>query len=415
MNKTIKIYIAVLVFIFVLILVLDKGNPKPIDWTPTYSVNDKIPFGLYVFDNEAKKLFNNQNIERISTQTPYEFLSSRVNESYINDEENQDENQYGNTYVKTYLIKGTFLNISEEENIDTQSIKEIFEFVSKGNNAFLSMKTFPKLLVDSLKIELKTDFLPTKDVSIWMANKKLSKLKYQFNTGEGHFFSKIDTLNTTVLGYQESANNKKSINFIKIPFHNGYFYLHTQPVAFTNYNLLKANHFKYAENVMSYIPKNDIFFYTKYEDDSISGSPLRYMLSQPALKWSLYLSLIGILIFVLFNVKRKQRIVPIIKPLPNLTVDFTKTIGNLYYQEGDHTNIIDKKIIYFLEKIRTEYLIDTNNLDDNFIKKLHHKTGKDITDIEDLVFLINEHRKSYHGNLEEDLIRINHAIEKILN
>ncbi|MNL60526.1 hypothetical protein D3C87_1843430 [compost metagenome] len=68
-----------------------------------------------------------------------------------------------------------------------------------------------------------------------------------------------------------------------------------------------------------------------------------------------------------------------------------------------------------MEKIRTEYLIDTTKLDDVFIQKLHHKTGKDIADIQELVFLINEHRNSYHGSLEEDLIRINNAIEKILH
>ena len=121
------------------------------------------------------------------------------------------------------------------------------------------------------------------------------------------------------------------------------------------------------------------------------------------------------MIFIIFNAKRKQRIVPIVKPLPNLTLDFTKTIGNLYYQEGDHDNIIDKKIIYFLERIRNEYLIDTTKLDDDFINKLHHKSGKDENDIRELVFLINEHRKSYHGSLEEDLIRINNAIEKVLH
>ena len=54
---------------------------------------------------------------------------------------------------------------------------------------------------------------------------------------------------------------------------------------------------------------------------------------------------------MIFNAKRRQRVVPIINPLPNTTLDFTKTIGNLYYQEGNHQNIVDKKIIYFLEKI----------------------------------------------------------------
>jgi len=401
MNKSIKIYIAILVFIFILILIASPSQPKPIDWRPTYSVNDKIPYGLYVFDKEINKVLKKQKIEKVATVTPYEFL----------------EPQYDmDSLVLDYKIKGTFINISENNNIDDQSIKEIFYFVSHGNSAFLSMKEFPKYLIDSLKIELKSDFQYTDSTAAWMANKKSDSKKYYMQGSIETYFSKIDTLYTTILGYQGNNKNKKHVNFIKVPHVNGYFYLHTQPVAFTNFSLLKKDTYHYTENVLSYIPKGDVFWYTKNENgESISNSPLRYIMSQPALKWAWYLFLTGLLIFILFNAKRKQRIVPILKPLPNLTLDFTKTIGNLYYQEGDHDNIIDKKIIYFLERIRNEYLIDTTKLDDDFIKKLHHKSGKEIIDITELVFLINEHRKSYHGSLEEDLIRINNAIEKILH
>lgn len=401
MNKSIKIYIAILVLILVLILIADHNKPKPIDWRPTYAVNDKIPFGLYVFDKEIKGLLKNQKIEKISKVTPYEFLDSKYD---------------ADTLVETYTIKGTFLNISENNTIDDQSIKEIFYFVSHGNNAFLSMKTFPKILSDSLKIQFQSDFLQTDSTAMWMANKKVNPKKYLFTTASEVYFSKIDTLNTTVLGYQNNAKKQRHINFIKVAYKGGNFYLHTQPAAFTNFNLLKNDHYQYAENVLSYLPKEAVFWYTKGQNnEQISNSPLRYIHSQPALRWAWYFFLIGVLIFMVFNAKRKQRIVPILKPLPNLTVDFTKTIGNLYYQEGDHSNIIDKKIIYLLERIRNEYLIDTTKLDDDFIKKLHHKTGKEETDIQELVFLINEHRNSYHGSIEEDLIRLNNAIEKILN
>lgn len=142
---------------------------------------------------------------------------------------------------------------------------------------------------------------------------------------------------------------------------------------------------------------------------------MRYILSQPALKWAWYIFLIGMLIFLFFNAKRKQRVVPILKPLANTTIDFTKTIGNLYYQEGDHNNIIDKKIIYFLEKIRNEYLIDTAKLDDHFIQKLHHKSGKKLEDIQNVVSLINAYRKNNYLSIEDDLLKINNAIEKVVN
>ncbi|QDW20590.1 DUF4350 domain-containing protein [Flavobacterium sp. KBS0721] len=402
MDKSIKIYIAVLVFILAVILIIDRDQPKPIEWRPTYAVNDKIPYGLYVFDKEINNFFKNHKVERVATVTPYEFLDSKYDED---------------TLVENYKIKGTFINISESNTIDEQSIKEIFYFVSHGNNAFLSMKSFPKYLLDTLKLEVNSDFLNANKTQLWLANKKVKPKKYIFAQQLEDYFSKIDTLNTTVLGYQGSQSSpKKHINFIKIPYRQGYFYLHTQPVAFTNFNLLKADHYQYAESVLSYLPKGDIFWYTKGQhNENISQSPLRYIMSQPGLKWAWYFFLFGMLIFIIFNAKRKQRVVPILKPLANSTVDFTKTIGNLYYQEGDHRNIIDKKIIYFLEKVRTEYLIDTTKLDDTFIQKLHHKTGKSETDIQELVFLINEHRNSYHGSLEEDLIRINNAIEKIIH
>lgn len=404
MSKTLKIYIAILVFILALVLIADHDQPKPIDWRPTYSVNDKIPYGLYVFDKEIKGIFKSK-VERISTMTPYEYLDSKYDED---------------TLVENYKIKGTFINISETNAIDEQSIKEIFYFVSHGNSAFLSMKNFPSYLLDSLKIDVNSDFQGASNTQVWLANKKMKAQKYTFPETIEDYFSRIDTANTVVLGYQGKLFDKKivnqHVNYIKVPYRQGYFYLHTQPVAFTNYNLLKDKNYQYAESVLSYLPKGDIFWYTKGQNnESISESPLRYIFSQPGLKWAWLFFLIGMLIFIIFNAKRKQRIVPILKPLPNLTVDFTKTIGNLYYQEGDHQNLIDKKIIYFLEKIRNEYLIDTTKLDDSFIQKLHHKTGKNVTDIQELVYLINEHRKSYHGSLEEDLIRINNAIEKILN
>jgi hypothetical protein len=146
----------------------------------------------------------------------------------------------------------------------------------------------------------------------------------------------------------------------------------------------------------------------------IDDSPLSYIFSKPALKCAWLTFIFGMFFFMVFNAKRKQRIVPIIKPLPNTTIDFTKTIGNLYYQEGDHDTIINKKIIYFLEKIRGQYLLDTSKLDDDFIKKLAQKSGKKPVDIQNVVFLINNYRRSPHNSVEEDLIAIDTAIEKVV-
>lgn len=400
MSRTLKIYIFFLFVLVGFVIYLDAIRPKPVNWNPTYSLRDKIPFGLYVFDKESEKILSPDKIKK-ENNTIYEFLDPLYDRD---------------TLVNNYKIKGNILSICDNYIIDDESTKELFYFVSHGNTAFISVQNLPEIYTDSLKIETESKFDLSNKISCWLANPKLGKQKYTIDRGAGTFyFSKIDTLNTTVLGYQ-GTDKMKFVNFIKVKYKQGNFIIHLQPAAFTNYHLLKDNHFEYAEKVLSYLPEGDTYWMVKDQNGLIeSGSPYRYILSQPALKAAWFLFLIGIIVFMIFNAKRKQRIIPIIKPLSNTTVDFTKTIGNLYYQEGDHQNLIDKKIIYFLERIRNEYLIETSVLDENFIKKLHAKTGKEIKDIEHLVYLINYQRKSYHQSIESDLIEINNAIEKIIN
>jgi hypothetical protein len=399
MNRTLKIYIAFLVLLLAGIIAIDSNRPKPVDWTPTYAIKDKIPYGMYVFNAEIGSLLKNQKIEQIKV-TLYEFLESKYNYD---------------TLVADYKIKGTILNISENSTLDTESLKEICYFVSRGNAAFISSKTIPKSLLDTLKLKIKSEYNPSDTTFNWLANTKWKPKKYKITEGLGNtYFSKTDTLKTTVLGFQSGDSSR--VNFIKVKYNNGEFFLHLQPAAFTNFHLLKANHHEYTEKVLSYIPKGTVFWYIKDQNgEVISDSPMRYILSQPALKWAWYIFLTGMFLFIIFNAKRKQRIVPIIKPLTNTTIDFTKTIGNLYYQEGDHDTIIDKKIIYFLEKIRNDYLIDTTQLDDDFIKKLHHKSGKDLVVIKRAVLLITNHRRSPYNSIEEDLIQINNAIEEVVS
>lgn len=399
MDKSLKTYIAFLVLLLSVIVIIDINAPQPIDWNQTYSIKDKIPFGMYVFDKESSSLLKDREIKKINV-TPYEFFEPLYDYDSL---------------VNTYSTKGTFMVINRYSEIDAESLTELFYFVDHGNDVFMSMKYFPQSLLDSLKVDYGADFQYTDESKFWLANPILGKEKYHLKEGIGNaYFSKIDTLNTTILGYQ--GNKDKKVNFIKVPYKNGNFYLHTQPTAFTNFHLLKDNHYQYAEKVLSYIPKGNVYWYTKdINGNSISQSPLRFIFSEPALRAAWYLFLLGFVVFIIFNAKRKQRVVPIIKPLENTTIDFTKTIGNLYFQEGNHDNIMDKKIIYFLDKIRQDYLLDTNTLDDQFIKKLQLKTGKNLEDIKRVVYLINHHRKGHFESVESDLIELNSIIEKITN
>ena len=64
----------------------------------------------------------------------------------------------------------------------------------------------------------------------------------------------------------------------------------------------------------------------------------------------------GLILFIIFRGKRVQRIIPVISKLDNATVAFTRTIGELYYQHGDFTNIIEKKINLLDKRIKRIYI-----------------------------------------------------------
>ncbi|MGG7036986.1 MAG: DUF4350 domain-containing protein, partial [Flavobacterium sp.] len=315
MNRTLKIYIAFLVILIAGVVYVDAVRPKPVDWSPSYLLNDKIPYGLYVFDKEINTFLPERKIEKVN-QSAYEFLEPLYN--------------YDKS-VDDYSVKGTLLNVCDEYIIDDESTKELFYFTGKGNTCFLSSEGLPKQFTDSLQVETDKQIDFTEKTASWLTNKHLGTEKYDLSRGAGNtYFSKIDTLNTTVLGYIGN-DKKKYANFIRVPYKKGVFILHLQPNAFTNYHLLKDNHAEYASKVMAYLPKGNTYWLIKNQSSAIdSSSPFRYILSQPALRWAWYLFLIGILTFMVFNAKRRQRIIPIIKPLENTTVDFAKTIGNLY-------------------------------------------------------------------------------------
>lgn len=216
-----------------------------------------------------------------------------------------------------------------------------------------------------------------------------------------------------ILGSTYDRQDEENYNFVKINYGKGHIYLHSEPLFLTNYYLLRKGSEKYLQDVFSYLPDRETVWFVSNSEIS-SSSPLRFILSNPALRYAWWLFLGGLLLFVIFNVKRKQRIVPIIEPLRNKSVEFVRSIGNLYLQEGDFHDMMSKKAQYFLNKVRMDLLIDTTVLDENFAQKLHLKTGKPIEKIMEAIELMERAQNPYSSVMKEDLIRMNRLLDEII-
>ncbi|WP_298898919.1 DUF4350 domain-containing protein [uncultured Psychroserpens sp.] len=393
MSKTLKIYLGILLLLFIGIAAIEFSRPIPVNWKKTYNETHKIPYGTFVFYEELNNLFPDSKVQDIKV-TPYEYFDD-----------------YYSWEDSTYITSGTYMIIDEYPNIDNTSAQELLDFASYGNDIFMSSNYFPTRLLDSLGFKTQNDFNFEGKAEFSFTNPIFKNDSITIEKGLSNiYFSEIDTLYTTVLGYQKFGDAKYA-NYIKTSWGDGYFYIHLQPAAFTNYNLLKKSNDKYASSAVSYLKDDTIYFDSRNKSrKTMSNSSLRFIHSQPPLKWAWILMLLTTVLFMIFNAKRKQRIVSVKTPLKNTTIEFTKTIGNLYYETKDHDNLIEKKITYFLEYIRRVYYLDTQILDDKFVKNLSLKSGKDESDVKKLINQI-VHLKAKTTCNEGDLLRLNKAIE----
>lgn len=395
MKKLLFIVLGVVVLLLLLVIMADATAPKKPDFSPYYSIKSKSPLGLYVLDQEAENLFKGSKINRVR------YSASDLADS-LYDYQNE-----------RYKIKGTFMRISGNGiDNDPRSEESLLTFASSGNTVFLTVPYLTESLTDSLGIKMIIPDIHPDTLVVYTADTPSKKYVFDKGFEAGYFDLDEASDSIKVLGYQKMGKGAVP-NFIEIPYGDGRVVLNTQPSAFTNYYLLKGDHYKYAEAVAAKIPEGDIYWQvgTRSSQQHDRGL-LDYFLKQPAFRSFWWLGWIALLLFIFFNARRRQRVVPVINPVTNTTIDFARTIGNLYYQEGDHDTIIEKKIIYFLEHVRREYFIDTFNLDGDFAEKLHTKTGKPIDDILTVVALIKRHRLNL-GSSEADVIAINNAIEKL--
>lgn len=375
--------------VMVAIIITEIVRPKPLNWSPSYTSSDKIPFGCYILNNEMENLFPNQEIKNIDI-SPYQFLS----ETHVD-------------FNSNLLFINNYLHFDEEE------LDELLNYVDKGNNVFLSATDFSQTLKDTLKIVINTQKNFREDsITAQMANPNFKKQEFVYTRGVfKSYFSSLDTIKTTVLGhFKKEIYEPQRINFIKVNIGSGTLFLHTLPQAFTNYYLLKGNK-QYAANCFSYLQEGTVYWDDYYKAGRvIINSPMRFVLNQEPLKWAYYLLVTFLILFVIFKAKREQRIIPVIEPLENSSVEFTRTIGDLYFQHKDYTNIILKKITFFMDYIRSHFYLETENLNDNFIKKLAVKASRSLDETTTLVNYIKM-LKNKPLHTEQELIELNKLIE----
>jgi hypothetical protein len=180
---------------------------------------------------------------------------------------------------------------------------------------------------------------------------------------------------TEVLGW-----TRQGPDFIRYPLGQGHLSIHTAPLVLSNYFLLQPGNEAYLEAVWASMPRQvSTIFWNSYFKRSAEEVSMKALWNHPASRWALLLGIATLLTYVLFESKRRQRIIPVVRPPENTSVGFAETIGRLYYNKANHQNLAEKIVQHFLEHLRLRYQLNTELLDESLARALAARSNQPLS------------------------------------
>lgn len=371
-------YILVGLLIAAVVALIMTGNKRNrmLDERLSLRSRDKIPYGSFVAYENLKYIFPQASV-MITREEPGFWDSLSV-----------------------YQEDQALIIVCTEFNADKYEMKNLLRFAENGNDIFISAMDLSYEVTGMLNCAVHTpgqvmffsQFGGMDTLTVSLASPPYggrTSFTYPGKQYDG-YFSKLDTTITTVLGYDGKGNP----DFIHLKAGKGNVYVHLAPMAFTNYFLLHKNNFPYYEKTLSLISPGtrkiawDEYYMTKKASNREKSNWFSSLMRYPALKAGLLTAMLALLVYVLMEMRRKQRYIPIVKRPKNDSLEFVKTIGRMYHDKGDHRNLSRKMAAYFLEHVRNRYKLATTELNDEFVKLLHIKTGIEEDELRDIVSFI---------------------------
>ncbi|MCS6928048.1 MAG: DUF4350 domain-containing protein [Saprospiraceae bacterium] len=314
-------------------------NPlhKRFSWQRIYREDSAQPFGTQVLFRLLQNYFSDYSLQKVEGDL-YDALP------------------IDSTAPATYFF------IGEKPYYDSLDIAHLLAFVRAGSTAFICSEHIPFDLMfhlyarkcpqiawssyfahvfDTVRLSL-SDYHalhPTPAVYFAHRNKVVA---FDWAYVPAGFFCTHSLQKP--LGYA----NDTLVNFARFPYGKGFFYLHTQPLVFTNYHLVRPVIQRYVEAVLTYLPEGEIFwdgshryprrpkyFYSIDQQES-STHPLKYILEKPPLAWAWYLLVALVVLYASFRSKRRQRIIPIWPTKENATCEYVNVIAQIHFRQKNY-------------------------------------------------------------------------------
>ena len=229
-----NIFIVVFTVLFVMYVALDFIAPEPVNWSVTYQVNDKNPFGGFILNDRSGDLFEN------GFDHSYNTLSE-LSESETN-----------------------ILILAEQADINRTDFDKLFEILDKGGSVFIGATTFSQKLADTLNFKIHTEY-QLLDQNIFEAPlstiKIFDSLEFSypsnlvpgfFEIENGHGWDVMATLTGQPIGITKTVG-KGRITLVSAPY------------IFTNFGMLINGNYPVVAALLSTLPAKGAHYTMFYQ------------------------------------------------------------------------------------------------------------------------------------------------------
>ena len=415
--KSSRNFLFAMLVLFVLFCLLQVNLPKKFVWSPTFSHVDKQPFGCFVFDSVlTQSLPNGYHVtKKTFFQLDQEHAKEKISVLMVVDQQNLkqldvkylcniarrggkvmvvasssfDDGRNADTVVVDELERTFKVRIEDGLYFSLRGIlsglkahdNDMYDTIYWNNRETMYAAQSYRMFYNMVGGTLFVDSVP-----------KVKRLAYTLSTA-GYDY-KLDSLYVgdftrfdTIVDKKERIERidtfaiKKIPTAVSVPYGKGEVIFVSSPLLFTNYGMLEGNTSVYIFRLMSYLADLPVYRTEAYvKTDAMlvaEQSPFREFIKRPPLRWALYLALLGVVLFMIFTARRRQRVIPIMSKPANRSLEFIQLIGTLYYQRKDHVDLVRKKFKLFAEELRKTAGVDISdvNTDDREYLLLAEKTG----------------------------------------
>ena len=362
-----------LVLVSVIVAACGSDGDTPNQGIPpmkmTFSITDKNPMGLYAAHNIIRMAFPDFNMAK--NNKPFKEFFTKFSKY---------------DYTRS---KNIYTIISKQFYPNDEDVEAMTDFVSHGNTLFVASNAYDKTFLDKFHLEAgnstawmqqngyQTDMEETGvELTDTASFGSLSQYRYFFYPLDGFMKREV-----SFPAQQIVRAGSKVPGAVVFKYGSGRVIAVSNATAFTNYFLLTKSNYNYLLQLFGYVPANatDITWDTYYNniaskrDENFSA--FQELMKHPALVWAFWLTLLGGLLVIIMALIRRQRMIPVVKPNLNSSVEFGETVARLYLLKKDNKNIAIKMITYFLEQVRSKYYIGTGTLNPEFAQMLTAKSG----------------------------------------